>query len=546
MRRTPKLLSCLMTCLTGVTVIPQQTEAREPQMVWLNDAEGDVRFSLGHRGKPELGNDWIQANPGQVMEDGYTLVTEKGRSEIEFENGTVVYLAANSVLQFDRLGVTEGKTETRLNLLTGTATVAHISSDVTYMDTPAVRLKFVGSQTARLESTLDGVVIHAVEGDLPLVRVPSGQTTLKAGQSAAYVDGRVIPLNRAEQRPQVGEWDQWVTSRLAERRALLAEGLKETGWKEPTPGLAGMVKTGTFYDCAPYGKCWEPNETAEQGQAQPTAAATQKSPAGGVSVQGNPVVNSTLLKRCPMEAWMVSARTGVGPGSGPRQTYVLGNGVQYGTCFQGSWEHHRWVAGRHHKHSCYFAKVRNGIGIVPKHPLDVKGKMPINAKSGILVLVAEKGRLQAAVQPIPGKGIQVVTSPQSGIEREWMASASRAAQPEIQGKLVEAIVPRETLGAERSSEQKNVTAIRYDFKSRDFVGGSGAAGNAHPEVIAHVESGGAGEGHVQMGGHESAVGSSGGSHGSSGGSGGGHSGATSTASPAASSGASSGGGASHH
>jgi FecR protein len=161
------------------------------------------------------------------MEDGYTLVTEKGRSEIEFENGTVVYLAANSVLQFDRLRVTEGRIETRLNLLTGTATIAHMSADVTYMDTPAVRLKFVGSQTARLESTVDGVVIHAVEGDLPLVSVPPGVATLKPGQSAAYVDGRVILLKEAEQSLEVGEWDQWVTPRLAERRALLAQGLQD-------------------------------------------------------------------------------------------------------------------------------------------------------------------------------------------------------------------------------------------------------------------------------------------------------------------------------
>jgi FecR protein len=540
MRRTPKLLSCLI-CLTGITAIAQQMEAKEssePQMVWLNSAEGEVTFSPGHKGKPELGKDWIPANSGQVMEDGYTLVTQKGRAEIEFENGTVVYLAANSVLQFDKLAVTEGKTETQLNLLTGTAAIAHVSRDMTYLDTPVVELRFVGTQTARLESTLDGVVIHAVEGDLPLVREQSGVTTLKAGESAAYVDGKTIPLKQEEETADTKEWGQWVAAHLAERRALLAEGLKETGWKEPTPGLAGMVKNGKFYDCAPYGKCWEPNEQTERAEAQTTPSATQQAPASGSPQQGKTVINRTLLSRCPMEAWMVSTKTGAGG---------AGNRVEYGTCFQGSWAHHRFVVGRLHHHPCYFVKAKNGIGIVPKHPLDVKGKTPINAKSGILVLVAEKGRLQAGVQQTTDKGIQLVASPRSGIERELIAGAPRVAQPAIQGKLVETIVPRENLGATRSGGQKNAPTIQYDFKTRNFVGGTGARENGHAEVVAHVASSANGASQVQMGGHASAGGSSGGSHGSTGGSsGGGHSGGTASSSSSASSASSSGGGGSHH
>ena len=101
-------------------------------MVWVNHAEGDVKFSPGHKGKPELGKNWIEANVGQVMEDGYTLVTEKGRAEIEFEDGSVIYLAEHSALEFNALLAKGDATSTTLSLLTGTATIAHASDNFIY------------------------------------------------------------------------------------------------------------------------------------------------------------------------------------------------------------------------------------------------------------------------------------------------------------------------------------------------------------------------------------------------------------------------------
>src|ERR1700692_913355 len=101
-------------------------------------------------------------------------------------------------------------------------------------------MRVAGTQTARFESTLDGVMIHAVEGALPLVKGSSGITTLKSGRSAASVGGRVIPLKETEQTQEGEEWDHWVAARLTERRALVAKGLKEAGLSEPIPELAGM------------------------------------------------------------------------------------------------------------------------------------------------------------------------------------------------------------------------------------------------------------------------------------------------------------------
>jgi len=258
MRWAPKLLPCLVICLTSIPVIPQQVKAEEksePQMVWVNYAEGEVKFSPGQKGKPELGKDWNESNHGQGMENGYTLVTEKGRAEIEFENGTVVYLAENSALEFDRLWVGAKGTETRLNLLTGTATISHVvGQNAIRVATPTARISFTGTETARVESTLDGVVVQVVEGVMTsCIGGTARKMFLKPWESAEFVEGRLIPLKEPAQTREDEGWNQWVAARLAERRALVAEGLKEMGLIEPIPGLAGMVENGRFSDCAPYG-----------------------------------------------------------------------------------------------------------------------------------------------------------------------------------------------------------------------------------------------------------------------------------------------------
>jgi FecR protein len=170
MRWTPQLLYFLAVFLPTLVVIPQQAKAEdegEPQMVWLDYTEGEVEFSPGHHGAPVLGKDWLQANVGQVMEAGYTLVTEKGRAEIEFEDGTIVYLAENSALQFDQLWIEpEDQMETDVRLLTGTLTIAYSPRPLNefHLETPVMAMLFAAKETSRIDCALDGVVIKRITG----------------------------------------------------------------------------------------------------------------------------------------------------------------------------------------------------------------------------------------------------------------------------------------------------------------------------------------------------------------------------------------------
>jgi len=79
-----------------------------PQIVRLSYVEGDVRVSRGKVGKHDGGAAWEQAAVNIPLETGFSLVTGKGRAEIEFEDASTMYLDNYSVLTFDNLTTTYG------------------------------------------------------------------------------------------------------------------------------------------------------------------------------------------------------------------------------------------------------------------------------------------------------------------------------------------------------------------------------------------------------------------------------------------------------
>jgi FecR protein len=552
----------------------------QPQMVWLTYTQGQVKFSPGQDGDAKLDKTWIAANPGQVLEAGYTLVTEDGRAEIEFEDGSVAYLADHSALQFNWLWSTSKGLYTELALLTGKATIAHdaprspaLSINRFQVATPAFEMHMLHKQTTTIQSTVDAGVFEAVEGT-QMIEQTSALGVLRQGESVAYIKGQppaLLPPH--EKTADESDWDQWVAGRLATHRALIAEGLQESGMKEAIPGLAGMVENGHFYDCPPHGKCWQANaghplaylepQAVLSAQATPEAldaqayAADQHASAQG---QGTVFVNQTMMTRCPVEAWRVAAGQQANAQSGP---------LQYGTCMAGSWDsaqwdptdpcwrrdpasnrvfgrpecdaYPTWIAGRRHHHEWRFVKVKgHGVGIAPRHALDAKGHAPVNAKTPILVLAAEKGQLKAGVATPSNKGVYAVASFPHEMEQHVVASAPRVTQPVIQAKTATSILPKGMVGEKQSAATRNLSAIHFDYRSGNFVGKTGAGAMSHSVVVAHT----GGTGGIGAASHGSSGGGGGGSHGgggsaSGGGGGGGHSGGGSA-------GGGGGGGGGHH
>jgi hypothetical protein len=566
--RLPLFRVAVVLCspLVLLDAIPSYSQMKsEPQLVRVTCAQGEVKFSPGKNGKPELQDDWMQADTGLTIEQGYTLATENGRAIVEFENGSTVYLAEHSVLQFQKLQIKQDVTTTKLNLLTGTASIAHVSQgqDEITITTPTNTLQSKKDMTARVDSLLNGTVVRAV--DTP-VAIKQTKSALNPGEAVAYLEGFPFRL-KAEPAQTQDNWDQWVAAQRLEHQAYVSKGLQESGLSEPMPGLADLAKNGRFFDCPPYGKCWEPNPQKET-PATAAAAGTQEQiphttgPAKRSALRPGPfIINRTLLTRCPMETWLYTVNRPDAMGQLESDDlldpYIFETFPWMG-CFAGSWYYRGrqpvYVLGhghRHHHHqSCWTVHTAHGLGIVPRSPLDRKGQPPVNAKYGTFVLAPEKNGVQGRFDPAPVSANQRW---QNGVpksfaqDRPLMANVPKIPAPLIQGRMINIGNGSAEVAKAIQAASRPENAIHYDYRTRDFVAfrGSVFASNAGRSggssvVVAHVGSHGVSAGGTAHGGS----GSSGGGHSAGGGSssasgGGGHAGGNS-------SGGGGGGGGSHH
>jgi FecR-like protein len=548
MRFTQPLVSLLLfSALNLGSAIPTNGAVIDkPQIVRVSYVQGDVKFSPGTKGSPDLGKDWTEAGVNLPIAEGATLATEEGRAQVEFENGSVAYLAEHSVLQFKGLKSNAQRTSTTMALLTGTASFAHESNgqDELTIETLAADLHTRSALILRVESALDGAVFRVVEGTLEIVVGAAGQTVqMEPGQAVQCVGGVVSRVEEPESDVELKAWDQWVSEERAARKADIEKGLKESGLTAPIPGLVDLVREGTFTDCAPYGKCWEPNVEAEAGQSEAKAVpATQaqspgaegagatnsgtsqsakvryvkvREPAGTFAFADGPCstayadyyVEKTLLitpqnpkGRVVKEEWTISG------------TSYYSDSWTWATCHAGSWvpdwrrlpckqgepNRHakcqppkkKWVVGPKSR-SGSFVKVKIGkkIGYIPKHPLDVKGKPPLNAKDGVLVFQQKKGQEVATVKAEPKK-LEIVRNVPAGYETNWTKNMPKVEKPVITGKVLKNGTEPWSVVSPKTGSQKVQTAIRYDYKTKNFVAATNGAaserGKEQPVVIAHV------------------------------------------------------------
>src|SRR5215472_12527803 len=95
------------------------------RIVRLSLVQGDVRFTPSFRDDPLTDENapWQAAPLNLPLRQGYVLATDHGRAEVESENGAMLFLGYNSVLEFYDLSLDDGARVTRLVLRQGTATV---------------------------------------------------------------------------------------------------------------------------------------------------------------------------------------------------------------------------------------------------------------------------------------------------------------------------------------------------------------------------------------------------------------------------------------
>jgi hypothetical protein len=476
------------------------------QIVRIGYVEGDVRIQRGDpsdkaAGKPG-GAVWEKAVADLPVETGFSLATGAGRAEIEFENASTIYLSENSVLTFNDLHETAGVPFTELGLLSGTVSLyfrPYMQWEKLILHTPTNDLvsRYPDKTYARIEAFSDAVTITPLAGgDVRLPGVPKDAAV--AGRSWTYLQGQLLDAEGEPDRQASSPWDQWVEDRMSRRTAAISAVMAASGLEAPIPGLVEMNGQGRFFDCAPYGTCWEPaNEAGEQESAdihlsreqnrqanqQPGFELAAYHPAARLSPAADvgQAASSTSAEqadaidreyRFPCTPDAVLYRMVKDPATG-KYVHVSSQVVHdqpyaWAVCHAGSWIRHRrhfaWVVGGKRHHVCPVRWVKSGhqAGFVPLHPYDVKGRPAINAKHEFF---AVNGKEQIVVVPVkfdPERPVEYLKSP----PREYRSAAMRPLAQVETPRMQEHAFPNAP--GNKSTVSRGAIPIRFDPRTLSF------------------------------------------------------------------------------
>ena len=230
-----------------------------PQIVRLSLVEGDVRVAVGKQKELRDVAPWVHAATNMPLESGFSVVTGKGRVEIEFEDASTMYVGENSALTFDELSAKNNVPYTEMTLLTGVATL-HLHptmvDEMYLLETPTdfIRVPYGRHANLRVNSYTDTTTVTPLSFAETRPDEPAPKQSL-SGQTFTFKGETLKPAP-----PSVGDgaFDAWVAKRVQARAASMHAVMKEANLTEPLPGLADMEAKGTFFACKPYGTCWAP------------------------------------------------------------------------------------------------------------------------------------------------------------------------------------------------------------------------------------------------------------------------------------------------
>ena len=224
------------------------------RVVRLSLAEGQVLVL--HSGS----DTWEDAAVNFPLQEGDALATQDGLAEVEFENGATAYLAENSILQFTRLGFTDGNRATQLTLQQGAGTFYDniAGADAFRILTPTFEVAIPERAEFRVDAFSDGAAVEVLQGTVS-VSTNAGSLMLEKGQSVAVHTGD-FEHRTVARLPLSDDFDQWVSN----RSETIRSGTTSTLSYVNSPNLYGLSDLnvyGVWVDTLRFGLAWRPYST---------------------------------------------------------------------------------------------------------------------------------------------------------------------------------------------------------------------------------------------------------------------------------------------
>ncbi len=429
-----------------------RADTSHARIIRLSLVQGDVRFTRDVHGDPLTSDkaNWEGATLNLPIRQGYVLATDHGRAEVEFENGAMAFLAENTVLEFYDLSLEDGAKTTRLVLRQGTASfyVNPGSGDYFSVTGGDFTAEADGRAGFRLDNFDDGSVVDVTKGRVSVLR-KNKSTALVKGQSLSMRAGDNNSTEIAR-LPENDDFDRWVAGR--EDAVATATNAAQQYVSSPyySSGIADLYTYGSWYPIGGYGNCW-----------RPYGVGLGWSPFAGGGWYTDPVFGSTFIGAQPW-GWLPYHYGGwvFDPFFG----WLWSPGFGFGLGFSGI-PVFRPVTG-------VFIRSKTGLlGLVPVHPLDVRGKEPINLTKGVFPVVGGAVSQQALAGASAGDSWKVMKAPpRQSLTNTAVATA--AAPTRVSRTILSGGSNARVVTLDRNS------SIAYDAREHRFVSAGSVAQTA--------------------------------------------------------------------
>jgi len=452
-----KLIPSLLILICGFCAVrPASADASHIRIIRLSLVQGDVRVARDFHGDSLTDSSavWETAEANLPIRQGYALATDNGRAEVEFENGAMAFLKENTVLEFYDLSLKDGARTTRLVLRQGSAAFYVNPENGDYFSVTGgdFTVEAATRSTFRLDNYDDGSTVETMKGHVTVLhkdqtkRVDKGQSlSMRAGDDESMNVGRPA---------EEDDFDRWVSGQVDSVAAATNAALQYTGSPYYASGFADLYTYGAFSSCGAYGFGWRPF---------------------GVGFGWSPFDSGQWLWDPGFGwTWISAQPWGWAP-------YHYGGWLFDSSC--GGWFYspplffgnpggrgRRFPRGVHPPHPLYrpvtgvFVRNNGKLGIVPMHPLDEKGKTPLNLGHGVFTPVMAKG----VKEPITGVEHGQKWETLKSLPREALRSSLVATTPPVH---VSKTVVEGSSGARVISLNKD-SSIIYDPREHRFVNSS--------------------------------------------------------------------------
>jgi hypothetical protein len=414
-------------------------DSSHARIIRLSLVQGDVRFTRDAHGDPltDRNASWEAAIPNLPVRQGYVVATDDGRAEVEFENGTMVFLNQHSVLEFYDLSLADGALTTRLVLRQGTVSVyVHPSSGDYFSVTGGDFTAQASSQTSfRLDNFDDGSTISVQKGRVSVLH--KGETSpLEKNQSLTMHAGAdTVSIDRLAGDD---DFDHWVSGRIDSVSTATNASLQYVNSPYYNSGFSDLTMYGSWFSVGGFGNCW-----------RPFGVGFGWSPFDAGSWFDDPFFGWSFIGYQP---W------GWAPYHYGSWIFAPGRGWVWVPSGFGN----RGVSWR--PVTAVWVHSGPSLGLVPIHPTDKRGKTPVNITQGVF--------------PVPGSKVSSALAPPSG--DKW--KVLKAAPPEVLASGVAASAPPSRVsrtvlsgaGGSRAVTAGQDSSIAYDSREHRFVNANNA------------------------------------------------------------------------